>query len=132
MKCVGLDGKRYSINLAEYQTNTNVSGKSKYHLLARELIRETLPSNPVYEEVLLPGCRTKLYADFFLPTQHLIVEVHGEQHYEDNSFFYSTPLDFAKAKLRDNDKRAWCEANSILYVELPYKESLDEWRKRLR
>lgn len=129
MKYLGLDGKKYSINLSEYQNNSNITHKSQYHLKARELLREQFPANPVYEEVPLPG--SKLYADFFLPTQNMLVEVHGEQHYSDNSFFYKTYADFIHAKKRDRLKQEWCQINNIQYVELCYKDNIDEWRKRL-
>jgi hypothetical protein len=73
-----------------------------------------------------------LYADFFIPTQMMLVEVHGEQHYSDNQFFYKTKLDFIKAQQRDRKKIEWCEMNNYKYIELSYKETLDEWREKLR
>lgn len=129
MKYTGLDGKQYSINFAYYQNNSNISRKSKYHLMARELIRDMFPANPIFEEVTVPG--TRMHIDFFLPTQYMIVEVHGEQHYKDNSFFYESVADFISAKQRDKSKQEWCEINNLKYIELPYKETIDEWRKRL-
>jgi len=135
MKLLGLDGKTYSLNLSQYQGSLNSTNKSQYHLKARELIRELYPRNPIYEEILLPGGRSAgsmLYADFFIPTQMMLVEVHGEQHYSDNTFFYKTKLDFILAQQRDRKKAEWCEMNSYKYVELSYKETIDEWREKLR
>lgn len=131
MKYTGLDNKQYNINFNQYSCNANRSNKSKYHLAARELLHELFPANPIFEEVLLPGCKSKLYADFFIPTQDVIIEVHGEQHYVDNSFFYKSASDFISAKKRDRDKLDWCINNNLRYIELPYKESIDEWRTRL-
>lgn len=129
MKYVGLDGKSYTLNFAHYEKNSSVSRKSSYHLAARELISEMFPANRIFEEVTLPG--TNLHIDFFLPSQYMIVEVHGEQHYVDNSFFYKSVSDFMAAKRRDNMKKEWCDINNLKYVELPYKESIDEWKQRL-
>lgn len=129
MKYIGLDGKQYSINFAQYEINSSISRKSKYHLMARDLLKELFPVNPIFEEVNLPG--TRMHIDFFLPTQHMVVEVHGEQHYVDNSFFYSSVSDFIATKRRDRSKQEWCEINNLIYIELPYKESIDEWKRRL-
>lgn len=129
MKVLGLDGRFHSLSLAQYRNNSSITNKSQYHLKARELIRELYPNHPAYEEVMLPGSR--LYVDFLLPTNSMMIEVHGEQHYSDNSFFYKTYADFIAAKQRDARKKEWCELNNYTYVELPYKESNDDWKKRL-
>lgn len=130
MKYIGLDGKEYKINFAHYEHNSNISRKSQYHLAARKLLKELYPANPVFEEIQVPSTRLRL--DFFLPTQHMVVEVHGEQHYTDNSFFYSSVQDFIAARKRDLRKQEWCEMNNLTYIELPYKETIDEWKRRLR
>lgn len=135
MKLIGLDNKVRSLNLTPYLNNSVVTNKSQYHLKARQLLQELFPANPIYEEVPLPGTTKSgkmLCADFFLPTQSMIVEVHGEQHYTDNSFFYASRMEFLQAKKRDSNKQEWCEINKLIYIELPYKESLDEWKRRLR
>lgn len=131
MKYIGPDNKSYNINFNQYAQNSRNDNKSQYHLYARELIAEIFVNNPVYEEVLLPGCESLLYADFFIPTQNKVIEVHGEQHYTDNSFFYRSYADFLKAKKRDRTKQEWCRINRIDYIELSYKESVDEWRAKL-
>lgn len=85
---------------------------------------------PILEEVSLPGSR--LVADFLIPNYKLMIEVHGEQHYTANSFFYDNPLDFKRAQLRDVKKKEWCELNEIDFIELSYKETLDEWEQRIK
>ena len=60
-----------------------------------------------------------------------MIEVHGSQHYEFNSFFYKSKADFYKAQTRDKKKASWANLNNITYVALPHTESNDEWRKRI-
>jgi very-short-patch-repair endonuclease len=80
--------------------------------------------------VTIPGTRPSLYADFVLPTRKLMVEVHGQQHYEQIQFFHDK-REFAAAKRRDAQKKEWCNLNSFTLVELPYSEDVDEWRERV-
>jgi hypothetical protein len=40
-------------------------------------------------------------------------------------------LGFVKAKKRDADKKEWCELNSIQYIDLPFDETEDQWKKRI-
>lgn len=131
----GLDGKEYKWNPTLSQSCCKK--RSKLHQKAKELLRQFYPHDRILEELSLPGSksgyrRTTLRADLFLPTRLLIVEVHGEQHYEFNSFFFKTKLEFYQAKARDNDKREWCRMNNIDLVELKYNEDIDEWRRKIQ
>jgi len=40
-------------------------------------------------------------------------------------------MNFAQHKKRDREKIEWCELNGIEYIELPYSEDLEQWRKRI-
>ena len=130
MKVTGFDGRDYDLSFKKHRYNSRrTKNKSSHHLKAREVLREMFPYEQIYEEVTLPGSRTTttgiLYADFFLPTRYLLVEVHGKQHYEYNSFFHKTKLEFIKAKRRDKKKIEWCEINELDLIVLPFdKESL--------
>ena len=129
MIVIGLDGKEYKWN----PKSKPKANASKLHILARNLLKEIFPFSNVYEEVELSGTRiTKnLVADFYLPTQQLIIEVQGQQHYK-YGFFHGTKIEFFRAKQRDLNKKLWCEINKIGFVELPYSETIDEWRKRIK
>jgi hypothetical protein len=66
----------------------------------------------------------------------MIVEVHGEQHYEslknfEPSRFNPTRLKLSAARHNDMKKERWCRINNFYYVELPYFEDLNEWRHRI-
>ena len=118
MKVLGLDGKQYSWNLAQYTSNNR--NVSQLHSKARALLQEMYPMDAILEELLLPG--TRLFADFYIHRLKMIVEVHGEQHYKYNAHFFSSKRDFLEAKKRDQDKKNWAELNGITLVELPFNE----------
>ena len=127
MKVIGLDGREYSwnIKLKKYRKNC-----SEYHKSARLLIKEMFPAEIVVEEVVLPGT-SGLTADFYIAGLSLLIEVHGEQHYSFSSFFHKNKKDFLMGQVRDRKKKEWCGLNNIRYIELPYKENIDEWRSRI-
>jgi hypothetical protein len=134
MIIIGLDGKEHKWNIkgqAEY-----IEEKSKIHLLARNLLRETYPYDIIREEVNLPGTKTihhklNLIADFYLPGRALIIEVNGPQHFKYSSFFHKNKMAFLKAKARDIEKKRWCEINSIRLIDFNYDEKVEEWKLKL-
>jgi len=137
MKVRGINGKEYVWNLSSYDVFYDDTRKrSKYHLRARNLLREIFNRYRILEEVKLPGStalnrKSVLYIDFYIPSIKMGFEVHGEQHYKYNPFFHKSQADFLKAKARDEDKIEWCEINDIDIIVLKYSESDDEWRKQI-
>ena len=132
MKFRGFDGRQYSVTLT-----ADKRGKvSQYHQRARNLLKLLYPFDLVFEEIFLPGSGTKLnkqlYVDFFIPSQNLMIEVHGDQHYKFNSHFYENKIDFLRAKARDQTKRDYAETNGFSLVELPYNESDEQWSVRIK
>lgn len=125
----GLDNKDYKLTL-----KLRIPKKcSKQHIRARNLLKEMFPNYIVYEEVRLKGTKIfnkDLYADFFIPTHDLLIEVHGEQHYK-KTFFHKTNLEFIQARSRDQRKRDWCELNNFTYIELPSGETDEQWKHRI-
>lgn len=124
----GLDGKLYHLQCSR-KKNKDVD-KSALHLNARELLKEIFPLDIVAEEIFLPGSYG-LSADFYLPNRDLIIEVHGQQHYEYSKFFHGDLMGFKESQTRDYNKKQWCDLNCIHYVELPYNEDIYEWRRRI-
>lgn len=137
MKYTGFDGRVYPINFREFMVYESSSRKSSgLHGRARTLLRKMYPVDILLEEVTLPGSKrggaTKpLYADLMIPSQAIVVEVHGEQHYKFNAHFFKDRRDFLNAQKRDRDKVEWCELNDLTIVELPYNENDDEWQQRI-
>lgn len=138
MKVLGINGIEYVWNLSEYDIfNDDKRKRSKYHIRARQLLKELFNSYRILEEVKLPGSterykKSVLYLDFYIPTIKLAIEVHGQQHYEYSPFFHKSRADFLKSKARDEDKIDWCQLNDIKLITLKYSESEDEWRKRIK
>ena len=134
MKIIGLDEKEYTWIPSNNIIDTK---RSSLHEKASILLKERFPFNNILEEVVLPGTKTKLRnttlkADFFIPAKKLIVEVHGEQHFKYNTFFFENKMQFLKAQARDRDKKEWCELNDFNLIELIYSESIEEWKKKIQ
>jgi hypothetical protein len=84
------------------------------------------------QELSIPLRRNEtLYLDFYIPLLKKAIEVHGEQHYKFVAYYHNNAMGFIKHKKRDNEKREWCEINNIEYIELPFNESLEEWKQRI-
>lgn len=138
MKVKGINGKEYVWNLTKYDIFYDDSRKrSRYHIRARNLLKEIYHSYRILEEVKLPGStalnrKSVLYLDFYIPSIKRAFEVHGEQHYEYFPFFHKSKADFLKAKARDEDKIEWCQLNDIDIVILKFSESDHEWRERIK
>lgn len=138
MKVIGINGKEYIWNLTGYDVfNDDKRKRSRFHVRARNLLKEIFNSYRILEEVKLPGStelhrKSVLYLDFYIPSIKLAIEVHGKQHYEFCPFFHRSRADFLKGKARDEDKITWCELNDIRLVTLKYTESDDEWRQRIK
>jgi CRISPR/Cas system-associated exonuclease Cas4 (RecB family) len=136
MKVTGFDGRERPINFSKYYVyGDDTRHKSSLHRQAKKILRETFPYDIVYEEVSLPGSNKGaskiLRADFFVPAQDLVVEVHGRQHYEFTIHFHKSKLDFFRSQARDKNKEEWCDLNSIKFISLKYSETEDEWREAL-
>jgi hypothetical protein len=133
MNLLGLDGKKHSIITKDYIVlNNDAKAKSAGHKRARILIRELFPCSIILEEVPVYGYKGALYCDFLLPTEKLLIEVHGVQHYQYIQHFHKSLQGFAMAKKRDSLKQEWAELNNYRYIELPDGDDNEEWTKRLR
>jgi len=137
LKVLGLNGREYNLNLSKYDVKANDKRKrSKFHMRAREVLKQIFHSYRILEEVKLPGSTEShrkgvLYLDFYIPQIMLAVEVHGQQHYEFNKFFHKNKADFAVAKAKDEDKIQWCELNKIDIVILRYSDTDEQWREQI-
>src|SRR4030042_6223085 len=103
MKVKDFNNKEYNFPPRGYERPLNDSrAVSDPHLRARNLLRQLYPLQSILEEV--PLCGTNLRADFYLPFNKLIIEVHGQQHYKDTRYFFATKLDFIHAQHNDQIK----------------------------
>jgi hypothetical protein len=123
MKLLGLDGKEYIYNFKKICRE--VENPSSLHLSARAVIKKTFGLCSIYEEVQLLGSR--LVADFFIPDMKVMIEVHGQQHYKFVKQFHKTEAGFIRSKIRDVNKKEWCDINEFSYIELPF-DKIDSWK----
>ena len=70
----------------------------------------------ILEEFPIP--EERLWIDFYMPHHGLAFEYQGEQHDKFNKFFHVDKDGFKKSVARDERKRAWCEINEIILVEV--------------
>ena len=133
MKIRDLNNDIHKWNLQGYVVRANEQRpRSKLHLAARNILIEMFPTVQILEEVLIPITRNERgYLDFYINTLKLAVEVHGQQHYKFNSLFHTSAQDSANQRKKDRRKQEWCEYNNITYLELPYNESIEEWKTRI-
>lgn len=130
MNVTTLDGdvKKWSL----LGTISKKQNKSSLHLQTRQLLTELFPTLQILEEVPAPIRKSEiLYLDFYLPLKKYCIEVHGEQHYKMVGFYHQNLIGFLKSKKRDNDKKEWCSLNDIVYIELPYNETINQWKERI-
>lgn len=131
MQVRDLEGVLHNWNLSGNIAHGSVTNKSSLHILARKLVHEIYPTLQVLEEVSIRLRKSQtLYLDFYLPLIKKCIEVHGEQHYKFVPFYHQNVLGFAQHKKRDIEKKEWCQANDIQYIELPYNDT-DSWKDRI-
>ena len=137
MKVTGINGREYAWNLTSYTVDANDKRKrSKYHIRARNILKQIFHSYRILEEVKLPGSTEShrkgvLYLDFYIPQIMLAVEVHGQQHYKYTPFFHKNKAEFALAQSKDDDKIKWCELNKIDIIVLKYSDTDEQWRDQI-
>lgn len=61
------------------------------------------------------------YFDFYIPSFNLVLEFHGEQHYQFNSFFHKDEKEFEYRKKKDKIKKDNAIKNNFNYISISYK-----------
>ena len=134
MKIRDLDGNSYTWKIAGNIVRSNEQRpRSKLHLKARQLLRDLYPALQIMEEVSFQLRRNQSgFLDFYINTVKTVIEVHGSQHYKFNTLYHTSIHDFINQKKRDVALVDWCELNNLTYVELPFNESVEEWKLRIQ
>lgn len=73
------------------------------------------------QEYKLPDEEYLFKYDFYLPKFNILIEFHGEQHYEYNKFFHETYNIFERQQLRDKNKITLAKEKGIPLLEFNYK-----------
>lgn len=63
--------------------------------------------------------KNKLPFDFYLPTENILIETDGEQHFMSKSC-WGGDIEFENLKIRDNLKTNYCFDNNIPLLRIPY------------
>lgn len=68
------------------------------------------------------------YYDFYLPDFNLVIEFHGIQHYEFNSFFHKTEDEYNERCIKDCQKKEAALQHGLNYISIKYtlKDDLEE------
>lgn len=125
MRVKDFKGREYPWPPTGHIVSVDTRPRSQYHTRCRELLRKLYPTQPILEEVTLPG--VNLYLDFYLHFRRIAVEVNGEQHYKFNPHFYQNKLAFFRARQNDSRKAEWCQMNSIVLVTLDWNKDDAQW-----
>ena len=133
MKVVDLDGNVINWKIGgQVVTGKDTRHRSQLHLKARGILKGLYPALQIIEEVSIKLKRyQRASLDFYISKIHTVIEVHGEQHYKFNTLYHASIQDFINQKKRDNDLKEWCDINNLTYVELPFNDGEEEWKKRI-
>ncbi len=132
MLIIDLDNNEQEWRPKGRSSNNIIRPCSNLHKKARTLLQEVYPLELILEEVLIPITNSvNLYLDFYIPSLKLSIEINGKQHYFYTPYFHKSKLNFLKAKVKDKNKKKWCELNNITPIHLKYNEE-KLWEKQLR
>jgi len=127
---VDFDGRTHPWPPPGYEVNLDdIRPRSSLHIRCRELLRQMYPTQPVLEEVPIPGER--LFCDFYLPMRKVVIECHGQQHDVFTPHFHKTKAEFRVSQNRDRRKIEWCHMNNIRVAVLPYDETDEQWQTKI-
>jgi len=130
MKVVDFNGKSCNWPPPGYEVALDdIRPRSELHIRCRSLLRTLYPTQPVLEEVPIPGLG--LFIDFYLPMRKLAIECNGKQHDTYVPHFHGTKMNFVASQQRDKRKAEWCQMNNVQMVVLPFNETDEEWLKRI-
>jgi hypothetical protein len=79
-----------------------------------------------FSDCVVPGTKTRLKFDFFIPKFNLGIEYDGEQHFKPRNFGNISNeranLNFKRIKYLDNLKNDYAKKNNIFLIRIPYKK----------
>jgi len=79
------------------------------------------------QEYKFKNCVSKesLRFDFYLPTENILIEYDGEQHFKAMNYFGGIEA-FNRLKIRDEIKNQYCIDNDIQLIRIKYDESVED------
>ena len=111
--------------------NSEIDGRGSIgQIRIFEFIKDLYSSYTVLWEV--PIVSLGLRFDIFVKELGIAIEVDGDQHNKNNSFFYKEFYDAKRAFIADQNKNDFAELNGIKMVRLVYKDALKMTKEELK
>jgi hypothetical protein len=76
---------------------------------------------------MFQGCRGRknmLPFDFYVSSYNLLIEYHGQQHFDGGLYIYNKDDAFSYRQQLDSTKRNFCANNGINLLEITYKQDV--------
>lgn len=89
-----------------------------------KLVKEAYPNFEVVYEYPIGALSQRI--DIFIPSLALAFEIHGEQHYKYNSFFFKDTVDWNVSKNLDKRKMKYLNDQGVKVIEIPYNLSFKD------
>lgn len=100
----------------------NTSTKSKRHRKLLDSLITFIPQAKIVNEFHIGH---GLHIDIFMPSYGIGIEIDGEQHYSQNSFFHKSEEDFSIQRMLDKKKELLAKENGIILL---YRLRFDDQR----
>ncbi|MEH6938331.1 hypothetical protein V7056_10780 [Bacillus sp. JJ664] len=87
-----------------------------------DIICDFLEKNKINHESRECLPRKRFQYDIIIPSQNLIIEVHGIQHFEFHEHFHRTEAGFRKEQENDRNKKEYAERLGYFFMVIDYRE----------
>lgn len=87
-----------------------------------QLTKELYPTYDIIYEYPIADLQQRI--DIYIPILGIAIEIHGEQHYKFNSFFFADEFAWEKSKRLDSTKSIYLDSKGIKLVEIPYNTKI--------
>ena len=120
-----ITGKHSDFEWQATIANRNYGSGCPYLLLSKteDLLHNFLKNNNInfHIEKTFTNCKHKVLLpfDIYLPTQNLLIECDGQQHFKSVKYFGGKKY-FEQRKINDNIKNQYCKENLIPLLRIPY------------
>lgn len=91
-----------------------------------ELLRKVFPHNMIVQEHYVNYGGRRLFFDFYIKELDVLIEVQGRQHDRFVKHFHGDKEGFLSSKGRDNLKKAYCQENDMVLLEIKSSDELYE------
>lgn len=117
MKVTGLNGRIYSLKVADYLIDWQPAREvSAPQAAVKRFLRPFWQGHICTEETTIPG--TRMRVDLMNWTRRIAVEVSPSSSHSFNQFFHRNRVRFGAAVKRDLDKGRWATLNRFTFIEL--------------